>query len=34
MCVSSLGAVPAPGGGCKALAGFGICLQVVPGRIL
>lgn len=33
MCMLSLGAVPAPGGDCKALAEFGICLQVVPGCI-
>lgn len=33
MDVSLLGAVPAPGGDCKALAEFGICLQVVPGCI-
>lgn len=33
MHVSSLGAVPAPGGDCKALAEVGICLQVVPGCI-
>lgn len=33
MHVFSLGAVPAPGGDCKALAEFGISLQVVPGCI-